>query len=249
MLAIVNWLFGEAARAQELIEGAIAHAAASEHMGTIAPICFHRAQLGMLRGDAELALQFANTLVEVSRERGMPLFLAQGTVCRGRARAKLGKRDEGIAELRDGLTAFIEQGNRTYVPFFKVLLAEIEAKGQDGEEALALIDDALTQVGETREHWTDALLHRVRGEILFNRDPANPAPAEDAFLTAIAIAQQQKAKSLELQAALPLARRYPSNGRPPDAHAVLTRALEGFSPTPEFPEIAEARALLAALPS
>jgi hypothetical protein len=28
---------------------------------------------------------------------------------------------------------------------------------------------------------------------------------------------------------------------------VLARALEGFSPTPEFPEIAEARTLLAAL--
>jgi hypothetical protein len=36
----------------------------------------------------------------------------------------------------------------------------------------------------------------------------------------------------------------PNSGRLADAHAVLTPALEGFSPTPEFPEIAEAQRLL-----
>ena len=32
-----------------------------------------------------------------------------------------------------------------------------------------------------------------------------------------------------------------------DAYAALAPALEGFSPTPEFPEIAEAQTLLTAL--
>ena len=79
------------------------------------------------------------------------------------------------------------------------------------------------------------------------RDPANTAPAEEAFLTAIAIAQQQKARSFELRAALSLAKLYQSTGRAADAHAVLAPALEGFSPTPEFPEIEEAQALLEVL--
>ena len=90
-------------------------------------------------------------------------------------------------------------------------------------------------------------MHRIRGEILLKRDPANTAPAEEAFLTAIAVAQQQKARSFELRAALSLAKLYQSTGRAADAHAVLAPALEGFAPTPEFPEIAEAQALLAAL--
>ena len=100
---------------------------------------------------------------------------------------------------------------------------------------------------QTGEHSTDAFLHRIRGEILLKRDPANTVPAEDAFFTAIAIAQQQKARSFELCAALSLAKLYQSNGRPADAHAVLAPALEGFSPTPELPEIEKAQALLAAL--
>ena len=76
------------------------------------------------------------------------------------------------------------------------------------------------------------------------RDPANSAPAEEAFLTAIAVAKQQGARSFELRAALALAKLYQSTGRFADGHAVLAPALEGFSPTPEMPEIAEAQALL-----
>jgi|SRR6516162_4580283 predicted ATPase len=97
------------------------------------------------------------------------------------------------------------------------------------------------------EHWSDAFLHRLGGEILLKRDPANTAPAEDAFLTAIAVAQQQRARSFELRATLSLARLYQSSNRAADAHAALAPALEGFLPTPEFPEIAEAQTLLAAL--
>jgi predicted ATPase len=100
---------------------------------------------------------------------------------------------------------------------------------------------------ETGEHWSDAFLHRLRGEILLKRDPPNKTPAEDAFLTAIAVAQQQKARSFELRAALSLAKLYHSTDRPADAHAVLALALKGFSPTPEFPEIAEAQTLLSTL--
>ena len=37
---------------------------------------------------------------------------------------------------------------------------------------------------------------------------------------------------------------YRSTARPAEAHAVPAPAFSGFAPTPEFPEIAEARGLL-----
>jgi predicted ATPase len=90
-------------------------------------------------------------------------------------------------------------------------------------------------------------LHRARGETLLKRDPANPAPAEDALLTAIAVAKQQGTRSFELRAALALAKLYQSTGRPAEAHVVLAPALEGFAPTPEFPQIAEAIEFMASI--
>jgi predicted ATPase len=149
-------------------------------------------------------------------------------------------------QLRQALTAYTDQGNKFLVPFFKGLLAEIDAQ-DDTEGALSRIEEALTLAGKTGERWSDAFLHRLRGQILLKRDPANTAPAKDAFLTAIGIAQQQKARSFELRAALDLARLYNSTNRSADAHALLASALKGFSPTPEFPEIAEMRMLLTAL--
>ena len=79
-----------------------------------------------------------------------------------------------------------------FLPLFQGLLAELEAGAEDADAALTRIDEALALAGETGEHWTDAFLHRIRGEILFKRDPANPAPAEEAFLTAIAVAQSRR---------------------------------------------------------
>ena len=47
--------------------------------------------------------------------------------------------------------------------------------------------------------------------------------------------------------ALALAKLYRAANRDADAHAVLAPAVEGFLPTQQFPELAEAQTLLAAL--
>ena len=113
--------------------------------------------------------------------------------------------------------------------------------------AADLVFDTVALAGETGEHWFDAELHRIRGEILIKQTPADPAAAEAAFLAAIAVAQQQKARSFELRAALSLAKLYQSTGRPAEALDILGPALEGFSPTPEFAEIGEAMEYFAAI--
>ena len=140
----------------------------------------------------------------------------------------------GATELREALAAHTEQGNKLWVPLIQGLLAELEAEGQDAEGASSRIDAALALAVETGERWTDALLHRIRGDILLKVRPDDPAPAEQAFLAAIAVAREQGARSFCLQAALKLAKLYQSTGRPADAHAVLAPVLEGFSSTPDY---------------
>src|SRR5215831_12035137 len=68
-------------------------------------------------------------------------------------------------ELRQALATYTDQGNKLFVPFYQGLLAEIEAQC-DAAGALAGIDDALALAGETEERWSDAFLHRCRGQIL-----------------------------------------------------------------------------------
>ena len=199
------------------------------------------------RYNAEACRRAAESVLGVSRGHGLELYLAAGALYSAWARARLGDRVTGMTELRQALAAYADQGNKVLVPLFQALLAEFEAAGKDAEGALARIDEALALAEQTDLRWTDALLHRIRGDILLKADPENPARAEDAYRAAIAAAREQGARSFGLQAALKLAKLYQSTGRPVEAHDFLAPALEGFLPTPEMPEIAEAQGLLEAL--
>jgi predicted ATPase len=123
-----------------------------------------------------------------------------------------------------------------------MLLSQAEARAGDPERALADLDEALATVERLGFRAFESELHRARGELLLGRDADSLKLAEEAFRAAIAVARTQGARSFELRAALALAKLYQSAGRPVDAQAVLGPALEGFSSTPEMPEIAEAQA-------
>jgi predicted ATPase len=246
-LGLSLWTLGELGSARQHIEKAIASAVESGHVPTLVNTYYFAGMLDLFRGDPQAVLRVANPTVEISREHALPLYTAIGVACRGWARARLGEHEDGQAELRQAVRDLADQGNRIWLPLYQGLLAQIESDAQDVESAAGTIDEALAVAEQIGSYWATAFLHRIRGEILLKPDPANPAAAEEAFLSAIAVARQQKARSFELRAALSLAKLYQSIGRAADAHAVLAPALEGFSLTPEFPEIAEAQTLSAAL--
>ena len=246
---LAHWQFGQVDRAVEVMEEAVARAFRSAHPQTVVNIHNFRSLLAMLQGNAESALHAADAVLKVSQEHGITLYLAMGTVSLCWARARLSDRETGLKELREAVAAFIGQGNRLFVPFYQGLLAEIEAERQDANRALARINDALALVSETGEHWTDAFLQRIRGDILLKGDCANTLPAEEAFLTAIAIAQQQKAHSFELRAAMSLARLWRDQGKVQQARELLAPVYGWFTEGFNTRDLKEAKALLEELAS
>jgi predicted ATPase len=126
-------------------------------------------------------------------------------------------------------------------------LAEAEAGAGETDAGLRRLEDALAELERTEQRWSEAEIHRIRAEILLKRDPADTAAAEQSLQAAIAIAQSQKARSFELRAAMFLAKLYRITSRDADAHAALAPAVEGFPPTEQFPELADAETLLSAL--
>ena len=204
-LAVTKWVLGEVGPARALIEEAVALATEINHIPTLVNVYFFKAHFEMVRGDAAGVRRTAEILIKLGEENELTFYSVLGALVSAWAGARLHSREIGVTELRQSLATFTGQGNKTNVPFYQGLLAEIEAEG-GAAGALTQIDAALALASENGEHWSDALLHRLRGEILLKRDPANKAPAEEAFLAAIAVAQQQKARSFELQAALSLAK-------------------------------------------
>jgi predicted ATPase len=246
-LAASEWHLGDAERARELINRAVRRA---EELGTFPNIVLAlnwRAVLESQRHDVLATRNAAEAVIAVAEKHGVPHFAEHNWIYAHWARGRLHDPQEGADGLRQALATFTAHGNKNGAPFFHGLLAELEATTKGPESALTGIDHALRIAEETGEHLCDPYLHGLRGDLLLRRDPSNPGPAEEAFQTAVAIANQQGARSGGLRAALSFAKLYQSTGRPIEGHAVLAPALEGFAPTPEMPEIAEAQALLVAL--
>ena len=244
-LAIASWPLGEVDRAMSLID---AMETRIVRRSRIMARQFWTNARGAVRIDA-LATMFAarralSNSLRLAHEHEMPLWGAFAVFLEGWASAASGEAGGGLDGMRRGVDSLRAQNILNFDGLVKIALARTEAEAGDPGRAVAILDDALATADRVGHRAFEAELHRARGEILLKRDAANPAPAEDAFLTAIAVAKQQGARSFELRAALSLAKLYRSTARPAEAHAVLAPAIEGFAPTTAMPEIAEAQALL-----
>jgi class 3 adenylate cyclase/predicted ATPase len=246
-LAIASWALGEVDRAISLIDRMQTRVACLKHVGTLALGRMHAAMFELMRGDRLRAAQNAFELARLAREHDLNLWRAFGVFLQGWAASQGGAHADGLEDMRRGAALLREQNALLYDGLLKVALAGAEAGAGDLDRAIAIIDEALATSNSTGYRAFEAELHRERGDALLKRDLVIPAPAEEAFRTAIAIAQKQGTRSFELRASLALAKLYQSTTRPIEAHVVLARALEGFTLTPEMPEIAEAQALLTAL--
>src|SRR5271166_3271876 len=247
LLAVASWPLGEIDRAISLIDRMQTRIADLTHVSTIAYGRLQAALFELVRGDHARVAPNAFELARLAREHDLPMFRAWGVFLEGWWSAATSAMGGGLEDMRRGVELLREQNVLWFDGLLKIALAEAEARAGDPDRAIAVLDEALATCDRAVDRAFEAELHRARGEILLKCDPANPAPAEEAFLTAIAVAKQQGTRSFELRAALALAKLYQSTGRPVEAHAVLAPALEGFSPTPEMPEIAEAETLLSAL--
>ncbi len=246
--ALTLWVLGSVGEALPLAHRALAEAESATHAPTMAYVVQWRALLGLLRRDLEAVAADGRTLADIVSRYDLPaIWVGWATFLQGWGEWSDGAEASRLAGMRRGLAIRRQQGNVFLLPTLEAALAEAEASAGETDAGLRRLDLALAELERTEERWYEAEMHRIRGEILLKRDPADTAAAEQALQTAIAIAQSQKARSFELRAGLSLAKLYRAANRDADAHAVLAPAVEGFPPTQHFSELLEAQTLLAAL--
>ena len=115
---------------------------------------------------------------------------------------------------------------------------------EDGLQALA---EAHTLVEQQEERWWEAEIRRLRGVLLL-RQPGTPqAEAETWLQRALDVARRQEAKSLELRAAMSLARLWQQQGKPTEASELLAPIYGWFTEGFDTADLQEAKALLEAI--
>ena len=159
----------------------------------------------------------------------------------------LGQLQEGMAHMREGMSARRSQGGQCHLLGALGTLAEAQAKAGHPEGGLATLAEALAQVEESDERYCEADLHRLKGEILLalgDQTKASLQEAENCFQQAIEVARRQQAKSWELRATTSLARLWQQQGRIDEARQTLAEIYGWFTEGFDTPDLQEVKSLL-----
>jgi predicted ATPase/type II secretory pathway predicted ATPase ExeA len=201
----------------------------------------------------------------LSEEEGFALWLAVGMIQRGWALSEQGDRGKGLEQMHKGLNALNATGAKLSQPYHLALLAQ--AYGKDGQphEGLTLLDQALAAVDKTGERYYEAESYRLKGELQLQQwsatsgqlpvtnsptphlQPLTPNPqfeAEQCFQKALATARQQQAKSLELRAAVSLAKLWRQQNKGDEARELLEEIYRWFTEGFDTKDLQDAATLL-----
>ena len=137
---------------------------------------------------------------------------------------------------------------------FLALLAESYGRIGQAETGQRTLAEAKAMAQACSEHYCEAELHRVEGELACPDPYADPyaealdakscAVAQACFDKAISVARHQNAKSLELRATLSLARLWQRQGKSGAAKERLTEILGAFTEGSDMADFSEANLLL-----
>jgi predicted ATPase len=237
------WLLGYPDQALTRSNEAITLAQELSHPISLAAALAYAALLHHSRREAAAAQECAEAAILLSSERGFAQYMAVGRPLRGWALAMQEQGEEGIAQLQQGLAAYRAVGSGLDRPRLLLMLAEAYGKVGQPEEGLSAVTEALATVYKTGERWWEAELHRLKGELLLRR--ASPTEEVEAcFRQALDIARHQQAKSLELRAAMSLARLWQQQGKQAAARELLAPIYGWFTEGFDTADLQEAKVLL-----
>jgi predicted ATPase len=200
-----------------------------------------------LRREMRAAQEQAGTLIMLASEQGFPFWLAAGMGIEGWAMAAQGRGVEGIAKIHQSMAAFQATGARLSLPLQRALLAGAYMNEGQAEQGLNLLTETLVTVHETGQRFFEAELHRLKGELLLAHPVENLLEAESCFHEALAVARHQRAKSLELRAAMSLSRLWPQQGKRAEACELLAPIYGWFTEGFDTADLQEAKVLLEVL--
>jgi predicted ATPase len=155
-----------------------------------------------------------------------------------------GETAEGIAEIRRGLEGCRATGVEMDRPFYLALLAEAHIRGGQPNEAVSALDDAFAMVHNPRTFFYEAELYRLRGNALRAARAGSLQDVDTCFQQSLEAARRYSALSLELRAAVSLARLWRHRGKHREARDLLIEVSSRFTEGWTAGDPAEAHAIL-----
>ena len=155
----------------------------------------------------------------------------------------MGRIEEGIANIRQGTATFAVVGVRNGLTEVQAWLAKAHLIAGRAQDGLTELSEAFANLEETGERFWEAELYRIKAELLRLQDESEDE-AEECLHQALEVSKSQSAKSLELRAAMSLARLWQKQGKAPEALELLSGIYGWFTEGFDTPDLVDAKALL-----
>jgi predicted ATPase len=236
--SLAEWLLGYPEQGLALGNDALALAERIAHPFSLAVPLQHHSVLHLNRGEPELALQRLQAAEALVAEQRLS-FVIEPQLLRGVALTACGEFEEAVACLYKGLASPIGTLWRCYG---LAKLADVLTRQGDHRAALSAASDGLNTAEKTGQRQWDVELKRLEGVALLGLNRLEEG--ERALAEAIGIAQTQKAKALELRAAMSMARLWRDQGKRDEARELLAPVYGWFTEGFDTLDLKEAKVLL-----
>src|SRR6266516_2142263 len=204
--AMACWMRDAPDQAAGLLHDTLTLARQLGHPYTLGFALFVDTWLGIYRQDIAHVRRRADEVIALAAEQGFPMFTALATITRGWALAEQGEPKAGVAEVRRGLAVYQATGAGMLRHFLLGLLAQAHRRARHLDDALAVLDEALAVSVASSEHFYQAELHRLKGELLLDLSADRLAEACKSLSQAVTVAHAQQALIFERRAAASLRR-------------------------------------------
>lgn len=247
--SIVNWSIGYPDRALAFSDEALALLEQWPHPFSKAWVLASRCVTLHMRGEIEAMQNTAQQLIPLAAKHGFPNWLAQGFIYLGWTLARQGQTEQGVGQILEGMSIWRMTGAELITTVFLYLLTDAYMISGQLELAQQTIEQAFEQIDRTGERWWASAIHRQQGDIYLLKAGSDERKVESCFLRALEIARQQRTRSLELQAAVPLAGLWQKQGEPDKARELLNPIFQWFTEGHNTHDLKQARKLLNSLNS
>ena len=246
--SLALWLLGYPMAAQTDNSNAVQHAREIGHPASlILGLTYTSITQVFLTGDYANASLSLDELVALADKTGALFWKGIGVLLRSYLIALTGDASHGLPLIKANVATLQAAGVKMFMPLLLDYAARAYSDAEQFEAARHSIEQAMTALQATGERWIEAELDRVAGEIALKSPERDAAKAKDHFERALAVARTQQAKSLELRAAMSLARLWRSQGKVQQACELLAPVYEWFTEGFDTLDLKEAKALLDAL--
>jgi predicted ATPase len=262
--AFVLWHRGYPDQARQKSEAALTLAQKLSYPYSLGAAQVFAARLYQLRRDRAVTQEWAKLTIILAREHGFPVWANQGIIQQGWALADQGESTEGILQICQGLATREMMGAKLFQSYYLALLAEAHGKAGQADKGLSVLAEAVAVIDTIGERFYEAELYRLKGELMLRHASreqgagSKEQEAEECFRKAIAIAQKQQAKSLELRAVMSLVRlrqheaqdhatrttQHATRVRLDEAHEMLAKIYSWFTEGFDTKDLQEAKMLI-----